>query len=121
MISELVPYVVALGAIVVALIAIYMMRNGRERTREEPAEVPEATAFLPLKGERTVTPFDANKSKKELKILDVEREILSYGIRRLYEAQAEGKISEKERERLAQGYKQRMRRSKMPSPKTSLL
>ena len=43
-----------------------------------------------------------------IRLLDVEREILSYGIRRLYEAQAEGKISEKERERLAQGYKQRM-------------
>jgi len=63
---------------------------------------------VPLRGERTVTNFDAQKSKKELNLLDVEREILSYGIRRLYEAQADGKISEMERERLAEGYKQRM-------------
>ena len=108
MISEVLPYAVALGAVVVALITIYMMRSGRKKTSEEPLEVPEAAAILPLKGERTITNFDAQKSKKELSLLDVEREILSYGIRRLYEAQAEGKISEKERERLAQGYKQRM-------------
>ncbi|MDH5690110.1 MAG: hypothetical protein OEY81_01605, partial [Candidatus Bathyarchaeota archaeon] len=108
MISEVLPYAVAVGAVVVALITIYMMRSGRKKTREEPPEVPEAAAILPLKGERTITNFDAQKSRKELRLLDVEREILSYGIRRLYEAQAEGKISEKERERLAQGYKHRM-------------
>jgi len=107
-ISEVLPYAVAVGAVVVALITIYMMRSGRRKTGEEPPEVPEAAVILPMKGERTITNFDAQKSRKELRILDVEREILSYGIRRLYEAQAEGKISEKERERLAQGYKQRM-------------
>jgi hypothetical protein len=41
-------------------------------------------------------------------ILDLEREILSDAIRRLYEAHAEGKISEQERERLASSYKNRM-------------
>ena len=106
--SEVLTYAVALGAVVVALIALYIMRRGRKKTSEEPPEVPEAAAILPLKGERTITNFDAQKSKKELSLLDVEREILSYGIRRLYEAQAEGKISDKERERLAEGYKQRM-------------
>ncbi len=106
--SDVLPYVVALGAVIVALIAIYIMRIGRKKTSEEPPEVPEAAAISTLKGERTVTPFDAQKSKKELRLLDVEREILSFGIRRLYEAKAEGKITDKERERLAQGYKQRM-------------
>ena len=108
MISEVVAYAVALGAVVVALITIYMMRSGRKKPSEEPSQVPEGAALLPLRGERTVTPFDAQKSRKELRLQDVEREILSYGIRRLYEAQAEGKISDKERERLAQGYKHRM-------------
>ena len=41
-------------------------------------------------------------------MLDLEREILSDAIRRLYEAQAEGKISEAEREKLAASYKARM-------------
>lgn len=111
-ISEVVAYAVAVGAVVVALIAIYMMRSGRKKSSEGLSEIPEAATVLPLGGERTVTNFDAQKSKKELRLLDVEREILSFGIRRLYEAQAEGKISEKERERLAEGYKQRMREIK---------
>jgi hypothetical protein len=38
----------------------------------------------------------------------LEREILSDAIRRLYEAHAEGKITEQERERLAGTYKTRM-------------
>jgi 2-methylcitrate dehydratase PrpD len=41
-------------------------------------------------------------------MLDLEREILSDAIRRLYEAQAEGKITEQEREKLAASYKARM-------------
>jgi len=111
-ISEVLPYAVALGAVVVALITIYIMRRGRQNISTEPPEVFESAAILPLKGERTVTPFDAQKSRKELRILDVEREILSFGIRRIYEAQAEGKIDEKERDRLAENYKQRMREIK---------
>jgi len=103
---------VALGAVVVALITIYIMRRGRQSTSAEPLEIPEAAAVLPMKGERTVTPFDAEKSRKELRLLDVEREILSFGIRRIYEAQAEGKIDEKERDRLAENYKHRMREIK---------
>jgi hypothetical protein len=107
-ISEIMAYSVAIGAVVVALITVYMMRSGRKKIPEESSQLPEAVAILPLRGERTVTTFDAKKSKKELNLLDVEREILSFGIRRLYEAHAEGKISEMERERLAEGYKQRM-------------
>jgi hypothetical protein len=41
-------------------------------------------------------------------MLDLEREILSDAIRHLYEAQAEGKITEQEREKLAATYKARM-------------
>jgi hypothetical protein len=107
-ISEVVAYAVAVGAVAVALITVYMMRSGRKKTVEVSASVPEASAMLQLGGERTITSFDAQKSKKELRLLDVEREILSYGIRRLYEAQAEGKINENERESLAEGYKHRM-------------
>jgi len=110
--SEVLAYAVALGAIIVALVAIYIMRRGEKNINEEQSEVPKTTAALPLKGARTVTPFDAQKSKRELRILDVEQEILSFGIRRIYEAQAEGKIGEKERDRLATNYKARMREIK---------
>ena len=111
-ISEILPYVVAFGAIIVSLITIYIMRRGRQNISTEPREASKATAVLTQKGERTVTSFDAQKSKKELRLLDVEREILSFGIRRIYEAQAEGKIGEKDRDLLAENYKQRMRQIK---------
>jgi len=108
-ISEVLPYAIALGAIIVALITVYITRSKKEETTEEKREIVERDEILPLKGQRTVTPFDAQKSKKELRLLDVEREILSFGIRRIYEAHAEGKIDEKERDRLARDYKQQMR------------
>ena len=112
MISEVLPYAIALGAVIVALITIYIMRSKKEEPTEELDEILEHKEILPLKGQRTVTPFDAQKSKKELRLLDVEREILSFGIRRIYEAHAEGKIDENERDRLARNYKQQMREIK---------
>ena len=106
--SDVLTVLIALGAVIVALITFYIMRRGKENTPEEFPKIPEASSVLPLKGDRTVTSFDAQKSKKELRVLDIEREILSFGIRRLYEAQAEGKLTDKEIEQLAVGYKGRM-------------
>jgi hypothetical protein len=101
---------IASGAVIVALIAIYLMRRGDKNSSELPPEVIHETApSLPFSAQHTITPFDAQKSKKELRLLDVEQEILSFGIRRIYEAHAEGKIDEKERNRLAENYKTRMR------------
>ena len=62
----------------------------------------------PFKVVKSVPTDDATHAKDELRILDLEREILSDAIRKLYEAHAEGKITEQERERLAQTYKARM-------------
>jgi hypothetical protein len=63
---------------------------------------------LPFKISKSVQTSLASNAKDELRILDLEREILSDAIRRLYEAHAEGKISEQEREKLAVTYKNRM-------------
>ena len=108
---ELLLYGVAFGAVVVALLMLYAMRVGKKKKKEEQLEVPgvpEVIERWPLKVERSVTSDDAKTAQDELRILGLEREILSHAIRRLYEAQAEGKITEEERERLAQGYKGRM-------------
>ena len=43
----------------------------------------------------------ASNAKDELRMLDLERDILGDAIRRLYEAHAEGKITEQERDKLA--------------------
>jgi len=105
---------VAVGAIALALFFLYATRT-QKRKKKEPPEKPqppvearESWLARALKTERTVTIDEAKKAKGELKTLDLEREILSFAIRRLYEAQAEGKITEDERERLAQWYKSRM-------------
>jgi len=98
--------IISCVAVLVAILSLYAMK-GREK-KEKPLEMPEVVERLPLKMERSVTSDDAKKARDELRTLDLEREILSYAIRRLYEAQAEGKISEEERERLALGYKDRM-------------
>jgi hypothetical protein len=111
--SDVLVVAVAFGAVIVALITIFIMRRGKKETAKEIPEVSEAvTAILPLEVQRTITSFDAQKSQKELRLLDVEREILSFGIRRIYEAHAEGKIDDKERDRLALDYKERMREVK---------
>ncbi len=105
---------VATAAIIIALVVLYATRT--ERKKKKPPEKPvvgamdarESWLARALKTERTITVDDAKKAKDELKIMDLEREVLSYAIRRLYEAQAEGKITEEERERLARWYKSRM-------------
>lgn len=103
--------IISCVAVLLAALMLYAMRRGKKKKKEEPLEVPEVPEVRegwPLKVERSVTSADAKKAQDELRILDLEREILSHAIRRLYEAQAEGKITEEERNRLAQGYKGRM-------------
>jgi hypothetical protein len=63
---------------------------------------------LPFKISKSVQTTTASSAKDELRTLDLEREILGDAIRRLYEAHAEGKISEQERDKLASTYKNRM-------------
>ena len=110
MADEWLYIIVAAGAVAIALVLLYATRTKRKK---EPSEKPlvearESWLTRALKTEHTITVDEAKKAKDELKTLDLEREILSFAIRRLYEAQAEGKITEEERERLAQWYKSRM-------------
>jgi hypothetical protein len=85
-----------------------MRGQGRkERTLKDAESKPELRGY-PFKVVKSVPLEEASYAKDELRILDLEREILSDAIRRLYEAHAEGKITEEERERLARTYKSRM-------------
>jgi len=104
---------VTAGAIAAALIVLYTTRLGKAKRKvvpEKPAVTPSEawTKRFSLTGQRTVTVEKAKEAKERLKTLDLEREILGFAIRRLYEAQAEGKITEEEREQIAQHYKDRM-------------
>jgi len=109
------PWVIALvalvaaGTLATALFLLYATRTRRKMGKAPPQKpIEPAERWLPLKTQRTVTLEEAEKAREKLKTLDIEREILGYAIRRLYEAHAEGKITEEERERLAARYKSRM-------------
>jgi hypothetical protein len=129
---------VALVLIVAVTTAVYAMRRTgtkkpakqEQKPVEQPAQVAASVAQAPAPTpspdpialqyasmQMPTTPYRLSKSipassavnaKDELRMLDLEREILGDAIRRLYEAQAEGKITEVEREKLAASYKQRM-------------
>jgi len=101
---------IVLVVIIASGIVVYAMRR-RGKKPEKPPEKPGIESELrglPFKITKSVQSADASQAKDELRILDLEREILSDAIRRLYEAHAEGKITEQERERLAGTYKARM-------------
>ncbi len=111
--------VIIIVALVVAIsvgssAAIILAMRRRLQPAAQPAKKskePEVDPYLstsPFRVSKSVQTTDAAHAKDELRILDLEREILGDAIRRLYEAHAEGKISEQERERLASNYKNRM-------------
>ncbi|HUJ84091.1 MAG TPA: hypothetical protein VLV84_00620 [Candidatus Acidoferrales bacterium] len=98
-------------------VVIYAMR--RLGAKNPPKKKPQQTqalvgdpnldySGLPFKISKSVQASAASNAKNELRMLDLEREILGDAIRRLYEAQAEGKINEQEREKLAGTYTARM-------------
>ena len=106
--------IISLAAIVVVIaiiIIVYAMRLRRKQPATSVVQTQAEPEFkgLPFKITKSVQTNDASQAKDELRILDLEREILSDALRRLYEAHAEGKISEQERERLASSYKSRMK------------
>ena len=101
---------IAVGVVIACVIVVFAMRRRGKKEEKAAEEEKSMSEFkgLPFKIVKSVPNEDATHAKEELRILDLEREILSDAIRRLYEAHAEGKITEEERERLAQTYKSRM-------------
>lgn len=107
--------VVAAIAIAACVALVLLMRRRTRKPVEKPSRNPKMDSLFtnalepsPFKVTKSVQSTDATHAKDELRILDLEREILGDAIRRLYEAHAEGKINELERERLAGSYKARM-------------
>ncbi len=101
-------------AITASMSVLFAMRlRGKKKPEEKITKSPTQDIGLelsssPFRISKSVQTTTASNAKDELRILDLEREILGDSIRRLYEAQAEGKITETERERLASTYKARM-------------
>ncbi len=101
---------VVIIAVVTCAFAIYAMRK-RPKQPKQPqrsSQTEPDTSGLPFRLSKSIQANEATQAKDELRILSLERDILSDALRRLYEAHAEGKISEQERDRLAATYKSRM-------------
>lgn len=112
---EVLLYIVApVAAAITVLIALYVTRTRRnsEESILPPPERLEATEKWRSRVHRSVSYNDAREAGNDLRTLTLEREILSGAIRRLYEAHAEGQITEQEREQLAEDYKVRMMKVK---------
>jgi MFS superfamily sulfate permease-like transporter len=101
---------IVIGVVIACLIVVLAMRRRTKKREKVQVEEKSMTELrgLPFKIVKSVPADEATHAREELRILDLEREILSDAIRRLYEAHAEGKITEEERERLAETYKSRM-------------
>ena len=101
---------VVIMAVIACAAVIYVMRKRPKQPKlpQKKAENEPDVRGLPFRLTKSVQANDASSAKDELRILDLERDILSDALRRLYEAHAEGKISEQERDRLAATYKSRM-------------
>ena len=102
--------VIVVVVVAACLLILYAMRGRVKRVKKPSKEEKPETSLMgsPFKIQKTISTDQAGRAKDELRILDLERGILSDAIRRLYEAHAEGKITEEERERLAETYKSRM-------------
>ena len=109
--------VVVIAIVVCAVVILSMRRQYEKKTPKlKPIKEPQfsynspviPSVSSPFRISKSVQATDAVKAKDELRILDLEREILGDAIRHLYEAHAAGKITEAEREKLASNYKTRM-------------
>ena len=101
--------IIAVGTVVFAMRRYGKSPSERKKQPEKKKTDldPEYTP-LPFKVSKSVQTTMASDAKNELRILDLERDILGDALRRLYEAHAEGKITEQERDKLAFTYKNRM-------------
>ena len=89
--------IITVAVIIACLIVVFSMRRrGKKEKKAAEEELQADLRGYPFKVSKSVPAEDASHAKEELRILDLEREILSDAIRRLYEAHAEGKITEEE-------------------------
>lgn len=90
----------AAGAIASSLITYYLIKIGR---RSEAISTKPQTPEHPL-----IPPEKIKEAKKELRILKMEKELLTSALVKIYEAEAQGRIGREEREILVKKYKEKL-------------
>ena len=101
------------GGIVAAISVSYYLYRTRfsQRKRAQPSVTGPPKLDLRSRGvvEKQVTDVELERAKRELKTLLLEKELVTGAITKLYEAEAVGKISRDDRERLSAKYKEQLR------------
>jgi hypothetical protein len=101
--------IIAVGTVVFAMRRYGKSHStGKKQPEKKKTDLDPEYTPLPFKVSKSVQTTMASDAKNELRMLDLERDILGDALRRLYEAHAEGKITEQERDKLAVTYKNRM-------------
>ena len=112
--------IVAMAASIAAAIIIgYATRRGgvtnvfkpRQKTYTRDAQ-PQFAHPMPVKLEQTITPQAMEHARSDLRALNLEREVVGYALKRLYESEGEGTITRADRTKLWERYKSEMKRIK---------
>lgn len=100
------------GALVVTFFTafLYLTKRVVKEKLEKPTVETTFMEALSKPNIRSVLADDAERARNDLRVLDVERSIYSYVVRHLYEAHAENKLTEEERDRMVAEYRERMAR-----------
>jgi len=109
------PLITSILAVVsISLATLLIIERERKKSSDQKSSgvLNSSLTGMPLTARKTVSPDLYKEAREKLRVLDLEREILGYAIRRLYEAHAEGKITEEERDRLAEKYRLELARIK---------
>ncbi len=110
---ELVAYIAVLAVVAISVVVtLYFtkLRKKKEKESVQPPRKPDPAEKWRQRMQKSINIESAKQAENGLRILGLEKEILSNAIRRLYEAHAEGEITEEEREQLAERYKSRIRK-----------
>ncbi len=87
------------GALLASLLTYYFTREKRPTGVEA---VPQESAIS------VISPEKVEEARRELKVLRMEKELLTTALTKLYEAEAQGRIGREEREALVKKYKDRL-------------
>ena len=108
-----------LGGIGFALAVAIVILTGKNRkifqdvlkteTKDDGATVEKKVTEPTMGIKPVLTAVNIEKIKSELRIMDVEKEIVGYALTRLYETEGEGKLNLKDRETLLDKYKDEMK------------
>ena len=111
------PFLAVISVFVAASIIYYASRrqmgpfSQSSSTSPTPKTEPSSSIETPpsTEGKPTIPSTEAQKIKEDLNILTLEKEIVAYALTRLFEAEAEGKITKEHRLELLDKYKAEMK------------